>query len=69
MAQNKTANPFFFLNPVDRQRVIHLFDEIRADVQYLILIVAKHPNAEVVKEVRSILAALSYGNNLTEGKQ
>ena len=46
----------YSLTPEQRQRLIDLIMEIRGEIQYFILIIAKHPNAEVVREVRKILS-------------
>ncbi len=67
---NKATNQSLLssLSPENKEKLIELITEIRADVQYLILINAKHPSAKIVRQVRGILALLSVAKNQGNGE-
>jgi hypothetical protein len=54
MTKQKTTFPLSFTVD-EREKLIQLLDEIRSDVQYIRLIVAGHPYAKVVREVRQLI--------------
>lgn len=60
------SNPFSFslsnLSSEQKERLIELITEIRSEVQYLILIIAKHPTADVVCEVKRLLSVIQFKN-------
>lgn len=58
MKKERQVSLLSSLSPENKERLVQLITEIRADVQYLILINAKHPSAKIVRQVRGILALL-----------